>query len=676
MSKSSILGAVSGVAFSILVFASGSLMVDPPGMTPVTADGMAPRTDAMRTAPAVAPDPAAPVASVTPETPPPGAGGAPVTPGPIAGGTEPLPAAQTAEAPPAVAQAAPATVAEPEAPPPATVASASEPVAAPGSEVPASTAVTLPVTDTPPAEADAAPAPATAIAPAEAAPKDMAGAPAKAPASAAAPPSPPPTIAADAVPATPPAADATAVIDKGADQPVVAEADQPVTAPADHPLANVSGAGMDGVHATDAPAADMGAADARTQNRAATDAPAMGTAANDAPVTDAPVTDAPVTDAPATDVPATDAPAAALPKVVTVPAVDAPAVPTAPGDPAKASDGQTAAATPPAVATLKIGNAAPSGPLVLAPGGKPATSDLPKVVTLVPPRADRLAPDAALPDGAAGAAPDGATAKPGLGREVAGVKVLRLGAGTTAAAPAAAAEVGAKAAAEAGPLKRYAASFTNPRNKPLLGILIFDEGVSQGGMDSAALASIPFPVTIAIDPEREGASSVAASYHAAGAEVAMLVGDLPDGSTASDVEVAYQSFTAALPNSVALVGRPGSGMVRGGLAAEHVAALLAADGRGLITYDAGLNDGRRAAQKAGLPNAVIEKVLGPSEDNDGTVARELDRAAFMANQKGASVVAITATPEAITSLVAWATGPDSASVALAPVSAVMMAKPK
>lgn len=658
MSKSSILGAVSGVAFSILVFASGSLMVDPPRMGSATADLTAPTDGATQMASGAGAEPTTQAAPVTVETPPPVDGEVPVATGASAGVVEPLPATPPVEAPPAVAQAAPATVAEPEAPPPATVASVSEPVAASGSDVPASTAVTLPVTDAPPAEADAAPAPATTAAPAEAAPKDISGAPATAPAPAVAAPEPPPSVVADAVPATPPAADAAAGGGKVADQPIVAEADQPATAAADHPLANVSGAGMDG----GVPAADMAAANGAVLDAPATDAPATGADTANA-----------AADAPMAKTATANAPGAALPKVVTLPAPDTPA---APGDPAKAPEGQTANAAPPAVATLKIGSAAPSGPLVLTPGAKPAASDLPKVVTLVPPQADTLAPDAALPDGAAEAAPDSGAAKPGLDREVAGVKVLRLGTGTAASAPATATEVGAKAEAESGPLKRYAASFTNPKNKPLLGILIFDEGVSQGGMDSAALASIPFPVTIAIDPEREGASSVAATYHAAGAEVAMLVGDLPDGSTASDVEVAYQSFTAALPNSVALVGRPGSGMVRGGLAAEHVAALLAADGRGLITYDAGLNDGRRAAQKVGLPNAVIEKVLGPSEDNDGTVARELDRAAFMANQKGASVVAITATPEAITSLVAWATGPDSASVALAPVSAVMMVKPK
>lgn len=342
---------------------------------------------------------------------------------------------------------------------------------------------------------------------------------------------------------------------------------------------------------------------------------------------------------------------------------------------------------PPGSAKLSVQDAPAAGPLVLKPagGGSPSTK-LPRVVTLVPPAGSAAAPEAPAalipapapgdasatpPDAAAGAG--GAAPEAGVaGRVVPGVTILRLpgtsGTGTANAGP----DKGAQAAAEAGPLRQYAASFTNPDNKPLLGILIFDQGVDGGGLDPAALASLPFPVTIAVDPQRGDASAVAASYHAAGAEVAILAGDLPDGSTASDVEVAYQAFTAALPDSVALVGKPGSPMVTGGLAAEHIAALLAADGRGLITYDAGLNDGRRAATKAGLPNAVIDKVLAVTDDNSGTVGRELDRAAFMAAQKGAAVIALPSTPEAVTSLVAWATGPSAKSVAVAPVSAVMV----
>lgn len=573
MSKSSILGAVSGAAFSALAFAAGSLMVDPPLVLQVTADTVTPTV----------------AATEVPETAP----------------SRPAETQVAADAP------APA--------PPTVIAVEPEKVAAPSVEVSQAPAITLPVTDAAPAESGGVAAAAPAAVPAEAAPAAAVTAPAEAPKVTVALVEPTPVAPAQAAKVLTPGADARVKVDAG----VAAAA--PAEALAEKALSTVSGAGMDALPAV----------------------------------------------------------VEALPEVVEVQkagdeSVHAAtgAVPPDPGDATAAPvEAAAADAEPSGGATLKIGSAAGTSLRVLAPGAKPSVADLPKVVTLVP-SGDAAAPDASAGEAAPATVVDAGAAKGGLKREVPGVKVLRLGGVASANAPAATKDDGAKSRAEAGPLRRYSATFTNPGNKPLLGILIFDDGVAQGGLDSAALASIPFPVTIAVDPERENASSVAASYHAAGAEVAILVGDLPDGSTPSDVEVAYQSFTAALPNSVALVGRPGSGMVKGGLAAAHVTALLAADGRGLITYDAGLNDGRRAAQKAGLPNAVIEKILGPSEDNDGTVARELDRAAFMANQKGASVVAISSTPEAITALVAWATGPGSASVALAPVSAVMMAPPK
>jgi hypothetical protein len=154
--------------------------------------------------------------------------------------------------------------------------------------------------------------------------------------------------------------------------------------------------------------------------------------------------------------------------------------------------------------------------------------------------------------------------------------------------------------------------------------------------------------------------------------VAILIGDQPAGSTPADFEVAYQSFVQALPESVAVIGAPDATFLRSSLTAQHLAALLVADGRGLVTYDQGLNPGRRAAEKMKVPVTSVDRLYGAGDVNMGTLSRELDRAAFVAGQKGRLVVALPSTPDAVTALMAWAAGPSGNAVALAPVSAVMV----
>lgn len=295
-----------------------------------------------------------------------------------------------------------------------------------------------------------------------------------------------------------------------------------------------------------------------------------------------------------------------------------------------------------------------------APDDSPAppeteSADKPRVLTLDPaaPETDEVQ---ALPGGA-----------------VPGVTILRLP-GTDA--PVAGSEPAvdpAAAKAAAAPLRAFAARWQKSDQRPILAVLILDKGVEAGGLDPSALASLPFAVTIAVDPLRADAAAAAAAYRAAGDEVAILIGNQPVGATPADFEIAYQSFIQTLPESVAVIGDPAAVQLRSSQGAQHLAALLAADGRGLVTYDQGLNPGRRAAEKAGVPVASVDKVFGAGEVNMGTLARELDRAAFAAGQTGQLVIAIPSTPDVVTAFVAWATGPSGGAVSVAPVSALMMA---
>lgn len=305
---------------------------------------------------------------------------------------------------------------------------------------------------------------------------------------------------------------------------------------------------------------------------------------------------------------------------------------------------------PDSAATSKIALPTPDdGPVP----GDVESADKPRVLTL----------DPAVPE------PEPVQTMPG--GAVPGVNILRLP-GTDA--PPATLDADAGETPKAAPLpprRAFAARWQNPEEKPVMGVVILDRGVGAGGLDPAALAALPFAVTIAVDPLQPDAAAAAATYRAAGDEVAILIGNEPAGATPADFEVTYQSFVQTLPQTVAVIGSPDAGFLRSSLAAQHLASLLAADGRGLVTYDQGLNPGRRAAEKVGVPVASIDRLFGAGEENMGTLARELDRAAFTAGQKGQFVVALPSTPDAVTALIAWATGPSGSGVSLAPVSAVM-----
>ncbi|MGB7271167.1 MAG: divergent polysaccharide deacetylase family protein, partial [Albidovulum sp.] len=216
-----------------------------------------------------------------------------------------------------------------------------------------------------------------------------------------------------------------------------------------------------------------------------------------------------------------------------------------------------------------------------------------------------------------------------------------------------------------------AADFTNAEGKPLMAVMLFDIGVEAGGLGVDALAALPFAVTIAIDPERPDAGRAAAAYRAAGSEVAIFARNLPVGASASDLEVAFQIYQRALPEAVAYTGAVTAEFQRNARMAQHLTQLLGMNGLGLVGYDQGLNPGRRAAERANIPHASIDRLFDQADGGFGSLARELDRATFTAAQKGSYLIALPASPEAVAALVDWAGGPAASSIALAPVSAVM-----
>lgn len=264
--------------------------------------------------------------------------------------------------------------------------------------------------------------------------------------------------------------------------------------------------------------------------------------------------------------------------------------------------------------------------------------------------------------------------EPGLGKTVDGVTTGRLPS-IAAADPAPVADAPAEVVLDdPRPLVKFARAFSNDAGKPAFAVVLIDTGAAD--LDRAALASLPFPVSFVLDPLDPSAAAAAAAYRAGGQEVIMLASGIPRGANPSDLEQTFQSNERVLPETVAVMDA-GSGGGTGGFQddrqlAAQVVPLIKAQGRGLLTFDRGLNAADQVARREGVAAAVIFRELDAGDEDTPLIRRYLDRAAFKAAQEGRVVVLGTTRPETIAALMEWAVEGRASSVALAPLTAVMV----
>jgi hypothetical protein len=260
-----------------------------------------------------------------------------------------------------------------------------------------------------------------------------------------------------------------------------------------------------------------------------------------------------------------------------------------------------------------------------------------------------------------------ASPSPGLGNAAEGVITGRLP--RIGDAPEAQAETDEPAAPDSRPIAQFAASFENPEGKPTLAIVLIDPGTSD--LDRAGLAALPFPVSFALDPLDPATPERAAIYRAAGKEVVMLAIGLAEGAQASDVEVSFQSMAQALPDAVAVMDLPQPVFQNTRPLASLVVPVIGAQGRGLLTWDQGLNAADQVARREDIAAAVVFRDLASAGEDSTAIRRVLDRAVFKAGQDGRVAVAGTASPATVAALLEWTVEGRAATVAIAPLTAVM-----
>lgn len=226
-------------------------------------------------------------------------------------------------------------------------------------------------------------------------------------------------------------------------------------------------------------------------------------------------------------------------------------------------------------------------------------------------------------------------------------------------------------APEQGGLKSYAMAFENPDAKPMFSVILMDD--PQHPIGDNVLSKLPFALSFAIDAVRDDAADVAARYRAAGFEVLMLT-NLPQGADAADIETAFGAYLRAIPEAIGVLDLGANGFLRGPGAATQIAGIMSESGLGLITPSKGLNSAQKAAMREGVPAALLFRELDAEAEKPATIRRYLDRAAFRAAQEGSVIMLGHTRPDTIEALVTWALEARAASIAIAPVSAILLAR--
>ncbi len=228
-----------------------------------------------------------------------------------------------------------------------------------------------------------------------------------------------------------------------------------------------------------------------------------------------------------------------------------------------------------------------------------------------------------------------------------------------------------------GALIRNKVAFDNPSGKPLMSIILLDAGAK--GLDNEVLLTFSFPVTFALDPGRASVTADAKTFARKGFEVLALAPRgaqaLVAGENDADIVAALSAIFAKLPQAVGMIDQTDAKLQKSPKLADQVIAAFEQSGHGLLTYDIGLNSTDQKAQRAGVFADTVFRVLDSNGESATVIKRYLNRAVLEAGKNGRVIVVGRTYPETVTALFSWALSAKSATITLAPISAVLRATP-
>lgn len=222
------------------------------------------------------------------------------------------------------------------------------------------------------------------------------------------------------------------------------------------------------------------------------------------------------------------------------------------------------------------------------------------------------------------------------------------------------------------PVDRFAVPHDNLDGKPVMAIVLMDEGVdlSRDTIGLLALRSFPYPISFAVDSGLPDAKERMAAYRAEGFEVLATV-NLPQGAKAGDAEVSLAVALDAVPEAIGVLEGVGEGVQTSRDTAQQVTEILAASGHGFVTQNKGLNTVQKLAARAGVPSAVVFRDFDSSDQTPSVIRRFLDQAAFRAGRDGSVIMLGRLREDTISALLLWGLQDRAEQVALVPVSAAL-----
>lgn len=218
-------------------------------------------------------------------------------------------------------------------------------------------------------------------------------------------------------------------------------------------------------------------------------------------------------------------------------------------------------------------------------------------------------------------------------------------------------------------IERNSVPVSDTQGRPLMAVVLKDMGPERTQLQG--FDKLPFTLSVILDVNAPDLDEAMAFYRDAGAEL-VIQADLPPSASPTDAEVNLQVQQPKLDKGVAVYMPPESGFQSNAPLSRQIAEILVASGHGLISEPSGLNTGHKNALKTGVPSGLIFRELDGDGQDNKVIRRFLDNAAFKADLEEGVILMGHAVPQTLTALVEWSVGNRISSVAMVPVSAVLL----
>jgi len=218
--------------------------------------------------------------------------------------------------------------------------------------------------------------------------------------------------------------------------------------------------------------------------------------------------------------------------------------------------------------------------------------------------------------------------------------------------------------------QRFAAKFTNPEHKPLFSVMLVDGGGPQ--VDREALAALPFPVTFALDATAPDTAMAAALYRKAGHEVVLSSDGLLTAYGLTSELAAVQSVPVESLQALGQLWPSKAKALSERAALQEMIGAIKAQGQAFVLWESEESLAAQMVQREQIAHALVFRRLDGAGESISVMRRYLDRAAFKAVQDGGVLVAGNAArAETLAALLEWSVEGRAATIALAPLSALL-----